>query len=374
MGAPLKTQKTIKAGSHLVVRVEHDGKSLGAFASDKGDVRWGLGADSDIPIQFPDLSRTESLFEHGREAGRLVIRPGMDGEIGAGSTIVPFRDLEPLGLLQGKGDERYVEITRHMSGWLSYRGCVVRFEYGEVPADVRAAMEAAEAHRAAEAEAARAAKAAEAEAAKAAKAAAKAAMKTAPPESRAPALAKVQRIPKEFRRPLFSREDRLFTILSVSVYVVLIAFAAYLASVKIVEVAANKQVVSERFAKLKYQVGQTKTRVKQELERKKQAEEKAKKAQNRRARLWKKRSSRRKRRNPRSGRRPSPAPPRRSRPRRSSRWRSGARRFGRWSPRRAFWACWAGAAARGSPREGLPSSRAAGAPPTSPRCWRTSRG
>ncbi len=249
------------AGRRLIVAVEREGRVLRATASEKGDVTWGPTLEADLVLPVPGLEGPSALFARGESVGRLLIEPDMDGEVSAGSTRIPFADLDLFGLLRRKGSECYVELTPHMTGWFTSRGLTVRFTYAEVPDEIRRAMEALEAKRVEEAEARKAEE-------KKRKAAEKEALREAKARD------KVQRIPREFRRPVFSRDDLPFTILSWSLYGLLILLSLYLGSIEIVE-TPETQVVPERFARLKYEVGQAKTRVKQELERKKKEEEAA---------------------------------------------------------------------------------------------------
>ncbi|GAB4267190.1 TonB family protein [Deferrisoma sp.] len=217
----LAKPKPLGSGERRVlwVRFYRGARRVGEVASPDGRVRWGPSVGIEFAYPVPGVEEREDLFLPG---GRLVVRPGMEGEIRAGRSLVALEDLGDLGLLEGGRKRRWVRITPAMEGSFTYRDLRVEFGYG-------------------------------------------------PPPELSPA-ARLAKVPRRFRRGVLSREEWPFAVFTWLLYGGLALLCLRLGSVE-VPPAPKPEAVSQRFAKLIYEAPQERTRIQQELLAQKRAEE-----------------------------------------------------------------------------------------------------
>lgn len=261
--------------SHLHVQVERGGSVAGRHVFDKGSFRWGSATSNEMVYPVEGVKGSEVLFHAAKEGMELLVRPGMTGEITAGSSTLKVEDLGDFGLLKGSGPEQTLLVTEKMGGWVDYRGLRVFFTFGPAPAPAVEEKPAAASAPAREQVSEQGAPPRPA------------APPAKPPKPSKPSLPKGEKAPGRRFKPLpptpahlkrdfMSKEDRHFTYVVAGLYVFMVIFNVYLASIYVKE-PPKVEKLPERFAKLLYEAPQAKTRVKKELEEKKKAEEESQK-------------------------------------------------------------------------------------------------
>lgn len=214
MGLPVEALKRETARSHLRVTFEKGGRVVGRVASSGGRVRWGPNLGIEFTYPAPGLQGPEELFSPGRRAARLWLREGMTGEIVAGGEGLPLECIGEWGLVRGRGDRRWVQLTPRMEGWVGYRGVRISFRYGPPPTRER--------------------------------------------------MVRPQRVPWRFRRGLLAREEWPFALLTWGLYGVLVWLSLSLARLPLPP-APSPERVAERFARLIYEAPQAPTRARAEI-------------------------------------------------------------------------------------------------------------
>ncbi|GEM_PF-2220930 len=203
----------------LWVRFWRGDRRVGLVVAPTGRVRWGPSVGIEFAYPVPGVDRWEDLFLPGP---RLVVRPGMTGEIRTGRSVLAVEDLEALGLLQGGRRRQWFGLTPAMEGAVVARGLRIEFSFG-------------------------------------------------PPPLLEP-VARLGGVPRRFRRGLLSREEWPFALFSWALYGVLALLCLRLGTVP-VPPAPKPEAVSRRFAKLIYEAPQERTRIQQELLARRRAEE-----------------------------------------------------------------------------------------------------
>ncbi len=229
MGNPVEAVKPANVKkTHLLVEVEMGGaKPVRSVASRSGNVRWGPALGIEISYPIDGVDKIEYLFKSAKGGAQLMLRPDMVGEVHAGDSTLKLEDLEAWGLVEGKGWNKKVQLTREMSGWFNYRGLNINFHFGPPPPVVVSE--------------------------------------------------KVTRtgVPLRFKRSILPRDELPYALFSWFVYAVVGWFCFILATTHVPD-DVKPEAVAERFAKLIYQAPQAKTRVKKEMDKKKEDEAKAK--------------------------------------------------------------------------------------------------
>ncbi len=193
---------------------------MAATSRARGRLRWGSGRGLELPLPGSGLAAAEELARVGWGGARLWLRPGMTGALVRGGTRLPLEDLEAWGLPRGRKGARWVRLTPELTAELAYRGFQLSVAWGPAPEPAPAVV-----------------------------------------------LAPVPRVPPvaaRFRRPVFTREERPFALLTWGIYTGLLFAALSLASLPL-PTAPKPEEVARRFARLIYEAPQAKTRARAEI-------------------------------------------------------------------------------------------------------------